>query len=90
MNKYLAFLPHYKLNKSSNTKDVEDIKIGSGAPDLRAFKVEKLNSDPRGTAILAGNQSASSIVSGGGTGGIDVSGLTKLSFGKKKTKAVFR
>lgn len=89
-HKLLSFLPKYKRynsQKHSNNDKVDDLKIGSGAKDLRAFKIEKTNSDIRGTNMLAGNQSGSTIASGGGTA--DASAFGRLSFGKKK-KAVFK
>lgn len=88
-HKMLSFLPKYsQMKPKPSSSEVENVKIGPGAKDLRAFKIERTNSDIRGTNILAGNQSGSTITSGGGTA--DASAFGRLSFGKKPKKAVFK
>lgn len=90
-HKYLSFLPKYSALKhqpSSDDAKAENVKIGSGAKDLRAFKIEKTNSDIRGTNMIAGNQSGSTITSGGGAPISDAFG--RLSFNKRPKKAIFK
>lgn len=77
LQKRLWFLPKYKHKTSKTEKTV----VGSGIVNMKAFDFVKTNSDPRGTANLAGNQSGSSVASAGGN---IRSGLSALSFGKKK------
>lgn len=79
IHRRLRFLPKYKRIHSKASQ--ENVKIGSGVLDKKVFQYEKTNSDPRGTNMLSGNQSSSTISSAGGSLS---NSFSQLSFGKKK------
>ncbi len=85
-HKHLMFLPKYSHLRSNAHKN-KNVSIGSGVKNLKAFQRIQTNSDMRGTNILAGNQSGSSITSGGGA--VNAHSFGGMSFGKRK-KAVFQ
>lgn len=85
-HKHLRFLPKYS-HARSNTHSDGNVAIGSGVKNVKAFQIERTNSDMRGTNILAGNQSGSTITSGGGAA--NAAAFGNISFGKKK-KAIFK
>ena len=87
-HKLLNFLPKYGMKQKSDDANVENVKIGTGAKDLRAFKIERTNSDIRGTNMVVGNQSGSTITSGGGAPSSEAFG--RLSFNKRPKKAIFK